>query len=114
MHFENVLSSWEFQCQISLWKIPEHIVSDLWCLYLHATLLRMDVGDTAAELEFDIAIQMVLEDVSLEVPENRNGRKNQLSTKTLEYFKASKFSWKNDSAKSLFFTWSKLLLSFPL
>ena len=52
----------------------------------------MDVSDTAAEIEFDIAIQMALEDVSVEVPENRNGRKNQLSTKTLEYFKARKFS----------------------
>ena len=32
--------------------------------------------DTAAEEEFDIAIQIRLEQVSSEIPENRNERKN--------------------------------------
>ena len=34
------------------------------------------VRDTAAEKEFDIAIQMTLEHISSEIQENRNGRKN--------------------------------------
>ena len=34
------------------------------------------VKDTAAEKEFDIAIQMTLEHVSPKIQENGNGRKN--------------------------------------
>ena len=43
-------------------------------LYLHVTLFRMYVSNTATEKDFDIAIQMPLEHVSSETQENRNGR----------------------------------------
>ena len=43
-------------------------------LYLHVTLFRTHVSNTATEKDFDIAIQMPLEHVSSEAQENRNGR----------------------------------------
>ena len=58
--------------------------------------------DTAAEKEFDIVIQMTLEHVLVQrFKKKRNGQKNFL-TKTSRCYKASKFLWNNDLAKSLF------------
>ena len=42
---------------------------------LYVTLFRMHVRGTAAEKEFDIAMEMKQEYVSSEIQENRNGRK---------------------------------------
>ena len=56
-------------------KIAEKFLSSmLLYLYLHVTLFRMHVSNTATEKDFDIAIQMPLEHVSSEAQENRNGR----------------------------------------
>ena len=50
-----------------------------WNIYYAAPLLRgrfLYVKDTAAEKEFDITMSTILEHVSSEVQENRNGQKN--------------------------------------
>ena len=84
-------------------KIAEKFLSSmLLYLYLHVTLFRMHVSNTATEKDFDIAIQMPLEHVSSETQENRNGREKWLLKKTYKYYKARKFVWKNDLAKSSF------------
>ena len=97
MHFQNVLSSWELQ-QITDMLFVKEIVY----LYLHVTLFRIHVSNTATEKDFDIAIQMPLEHVSSEIQENRNGREKWLLKKTYKCYKARKFLWKNDLAKSSF------------
>ena len=45
---------------------------ELWVQGFRLHLVR----DTAAEKEFDIAVYMTLEQVSSEIQENRNARKN--------------------------------------
>ena len=59
------------------------------------------VRDTAAEKEFDIAIQMTLEHVNSEIQENRNEQKKKLLAKIYKCYKARNFLWKNELANSL-------------
>ena len=70
MHFKNVFV---FVGVAANQKIPEHIVIDV---YLYATLFRIPARETAAEKEFDIAIQMTIKQILVQrFKSNRNGRK---------------------------------------
>ena len=50
-------------CKINGWKIPEHIVTDVYIFILLCLYARRD---TAAEKEFDIVIQMTLEHIPVQ------------------------------------------------
>ena len=59
--------------------------------------------DTAAEKEFDIVIQMTLEQVLVQrFKKKEMDKKKELLTNTSKCYKASKFLYKNDLAKCLF------------
>ena len=63
-------------------------------------------GDTAAEKEFDIVIQMTQEYVLVQrFKKKRKWTKKQLLTNSYHCYKVGKFLWKNDLPKSLF--WHK-------
>ena len=59
-------------------EIFETFLSPLFLMFLflvclQPTLFRVVIRETAAEKEFDIAIQMTLEHVSSDISENKNG-----------------------------------------
>ena len=53
--------------------------------------------DTAAEKEFAIVIQMILEHILVQ-----RFKKKKMDEKSYECYKARKFLWKNDLVKSVF------------